>query len=65
MKIRLKPAKAGVKIPNPFNGKFLQEEGEVVELNKFWRRRINAGEVVEVKEEKKVSKKITKKRGDE
>jgi hypothetical protein len=66
MKLRLKPAKAGAKIIKPQNGKFLHEEGEEIVIDKYWRRRMNAGEVVEVKKEvKKVSKKITKKRGDE
>jgi len=66
MKIRIKPAKDGAKIPKPSNGKFLHEEGELVLLDKFWRRRLLCGDVVEVKTiKKKTVKKITKKSEDE
>jgi hypothetical protein len=59
----LKPAKEGAKIVNPENGFNLRDSGEMVELNKFWRRRLMSGEVVEVKpEKKKVIKKVEKKK---
>lgn len=60
MKIRLKPVNKR-KIPNPKNGFFLKEEGELVELDKFWRRRLMLNEVVEVVEVKQ-QKKTTKKK---
>lgn len=65
-KVKLKPAEADKKIPNPKNGFMLREEGEFVYMNKYWRRRLMFGEVVEVKESKKVSKpKKLKDKGDE
>ena len=67
-KMNLKPAKKGLKVFNPKSGKSLSESGELVILDKYWRRRYNAGEVVEckpAKAEKKVNKKEDKKKGDE
>lgn len=57
MKKKLKPKKKGAKIPMRFNKGFLKEEGEEVTIDKYWSRRISAGDVVECKEEKKESKK--------
>jgi len=48
----IKP-KAGLKIRHPKSKLFLQEEGEEVLLNTFWRRRLNDGDVIEVKNEVK------------
>ncbi len=61
-KIKIKPAREGLEVVNPSNGFNLRDSGEIVELNKFWRRRLMSGEVVEVKtEKKKVIKKVIKK----
>lgn len=45
MKIFVKP-KAGLKVPNPYNGRALSAEGEVVEKNTYWARRAKDGDVV-------------------
>lgn len=42
----LRPA-AGKKVRRP-DGKHLAESGEAVELNSYWRRRLDAGDVIEV-----------------
>lgn len=65
-KTKLKPVEER-KIPNPKSGFFLKKEGEVVELNKYWRRRLLFGEVVEVKKEMKktIPKKSLKNKGEE
>lgn len=56
-KIKLKPSKKGLKVTNPKHGRDLKEEGELVSLSIYWRRRLKSGEVVEVKEEKKTKSK--------
>ena len=50
---KIKPAKKHYKIPNPKNGFFLRVDGEMVIMDKYWRRLLKAGDVVEVKEEEK------------
>lgn len=42
----LRPAD-GKKVRRP-DGKHLAEDGETVELNSYWRRRLDAGDVIEV-----------------
>ena len=60
-KIKLKPAKKGLKVTDPKHGRFLKDEGELVDLTIYWRRRLKCGDVVEVKEEKKKQpKKVNK-----
>jgi len=44
----LKPKKPGTIIRRPDTLKPLKEAGEKVELNTYWRRRLTAGDVVEV-----------------
>lgn len=43
----LKPA-GDAKVRRPDNRKHLKPEGEAVEMNSYWARRLAAGEVVEV-----------------
>ena len=45
MKMRIRPASPELKIPDPVSGKDLPVDGKVIEINDFWRRRIEAGEV--------------------
>jgi len=52
----LKPA-GDNKVRRPDNGKHLKPEGEKVEINSYWQRRIAAGEVVEVTAAKPAPKK--------
>jgi len=44
MKVKIKPA-AGLKIKRPDTLIYLKEEGEVVKMDTFWRRRIKDGDV--------------------
>lgn len=60
-KIKVRPSKSGLKVTNPKHGRFIKEEGEVVELNIYWKRMLKCGDVVEVKKEQPVKKKQTKK----
>lgn len=46
--MKLKPAVEGVKVRKP-DGKHLKADGESVEVTSYWLRRLEAGEVVEVK----------------
>lgn len=59
----LMPAK-GLKVRNPKTGKHLSIEGEKVELNKYWLRRLSAGDVFEKKEKISTETKYKKDRGD-
>lgn len=52
----LKPA-GEAKIRRPDNRKHLKPEGEAVEMNSYWVRRLAAGEVVEVTAAKPAPKK--------
>ena len=52
-KIKLKPSRKGLKVANPKTNLHLKDEGELIALTSYWRRRLNCGDVVEVKEEKK------------
>lgn len=44
----LKPV-AGTKVRRPDNAVHLRPEGEPVEMNSYWLRRLKAGDVTEVK----------------
>lgn len=55
----VKPAKEGIKIPNPKTGKFLKKDGEKVDKIKYWIRLLVREEIIEVSEKKK-KKKIEK-----
>lgn len=46
-------AVAGRQVRHPDDGRLLDPDGELVEMNSYWRRRVNAGDVVEVKEQPK------------
>lgn len=48
MLINIKPAKPAVPVRKP-NGEYLNAEGEKVERSSFWVRRLNDGDVVELK----------------
>lgn len=48
MLIHIKPAKAAVPVRKP-NGEYLKADGEKIERSSFWVRRLNDGDVVEVK----------------
>lgn len=48
MLIHIKPAKAAVPVRKQ-NGEYLADTGEKVERSSFWVRRLNDGDVVEVK----------------
>lgn len=60
---KLKPSKEGLKVLNPATSLHLPEDGKEVEINSYWRRRLEAGEVVEVTAKKvsMPSQKIEKK----
>lgn len=49
--------KHGFKVPHPTTGVFLSEEGEVVEWNSYFQRRVDADEI-EVSEEPKASEEV-------
>lgn len=57
----LKPSK-GLIIINPLTGLKLEEEGNTMVMSTYWVRRIKCGDVIEVKKEKKVSKKNNNKK---
>jgi hypothetical protein len=46
--MNIKPA-AGRQVPDPDRGGYLPPEGREVEMHQYWHRRINDGDVVEVK----------------
>ncbi|MEJ6520647.1 DUF2635 domain-containing protein [Shewanella bicestrii] len=48
MLINIKPAKPAVPVRKP-NGEYLKADGEKVERSSFWVRRLNDGDVVELK----------------
>jgi len=48
MLIKIKPAKAAVPVRKP-SGEYLAAEGENVERSSYWVRRIQDGDVVEMK----------------
>lgn len=49
--IKVKPASAGLQVPLPSHDfEILPEEGRTVPLDQYMRRRLAAGEVVEVKD---------------
>ncbi len=52
--ITVKPAKDGVQVRKQ-NGKLLAEEGETVQRNAFWVRRLKDGDVVEATNSTKAS----------
>jgi len=52
MMVTIKP-KAGLKVRKPDSMLFLREEGESVPMVAYWARRLNDGDVEEVKKEKK------------
>lgn len=54
----LRPA-ASKKVRRP-DGKHLAESGETVELNSYWRRRLDAGDVIEVEDRAAVPASTTK-----
>jgi hypothetical protein len=56
-KIKLRPSKPGLKVSNPATNLHLKDEGEFIALTSYWRRRLNCGDVIEVKEEPKKEKK--------
>ena len=64
---KLMPAKGkdgkSLKVHNPATKLFLKEEGQMVPMTTYWRRRLACGDVVEAKadEPKNESKKVTKK----
>lgn len=55
-KVFLKPNE-GIKVRDPHTGNYLPEDGAEVELNTYWQRRLNDGDIVEVKPEKKTKSK--------
>lgn len=61
-KIKLRPSKPGLKVTNPATNLHLKEEGQLVALTSYWRRRLSCGDVVEVKEQPKQEKKIQPKK---
>jgi len=64
MKTLIKP-KEGLKLLNPFTGRILSAEGELVDLSTYWRRRIKDGdvEIVEAKKEELLDNKKESKNG--
>lgn len=50
--LHLKPVE-GLKVIKPGTKTPLAKEGEIVDDSSYWRRRLNAGEVVIVEEQKK------------
>lgn len=44
----IKPAAPGLVVRRPENGKRIADQGEPVEWNAHWQRRLNEGDVVEV-----------------
>lgn len=48
-RIFVQPKSPELKIKDPSNGRFLPVEGAEVNLTSFWVRRMNAGDVVEVR----------------
>lgn len=48
MLIKIKPAKAAVPVRKP-TGEYLDKDGEAVERSSYWVRRIQDGDVVEMK----------------
>ena len=53
MKIKLKPARPGLKVPFPMSKRYLLEDGESVEKSSYWCRRMAEGDAVECKEDSK------------
>jgi hypothetical protein len=45
----IKPAKPGLKVGVPGLRRYLAEQGEPMPMTTYWRRRLIAGDVVEVK----------------
>ncbi|MFT4271282.1 MAG: DUF2635 domain-containing protein [Pantoea sp.] len=62
--MKLKPLN-GRSVPDPARGDLLPAEGRSVEMSSYWLRRINGGDVTEVKAETRVSAKDTNKEGGE
>lgn len=59
--IMVKPGKDGLKVRNPKTMEFLSAEGARVEMNTYWARRIQSGDVVVVAEKAAASaKKVSK-----
>lgn len=55
MKVKIKPAE-GLIIRDPKNMKLVPSEGIEVEINSFWQRRLNDGDMLLVQEKKQAPK---------
>lgn len=56
-RVTVKPARSGLIVLDPNTGRALPEEGDEVLRTSYWRRAINAGDVVIVPQPSKTSKK--------
>tara|TARA_Y100000310_G_scaffold243676_1_gene248268 strand:- start:35799 stop:36011 length:213 start_codon:yes stop_codon:yes gene_type:complete len=60
MKILKVMPKEGIKVPYPMERRFLPEKGAEVPASSYWIKRLNEGDIIEVKDEAKKEVKKTK-----